>query len=884
MNVDMDIKCYIGIHTNTECHKESYTKKKGICDVKLNEDEYESLFWRASVVAPAEKIDNLLCFHHEYMYLRIAPSASKSCCDPFTKHVKKKKKPNGRTPVTLSLAKAILHHCKVKVKPVDDKLCSRCYGEVQKLPAVKEATIEQKSESESDMDVDYENFDDDDFLNTDQECHALVRHEKVNTSLELNDTSPFTVHSIPQHRRADLCKQKLSKVVKNLGSTLADIANVPHAAVLPEKDSISKEEIIRLRKAETDLNDLMGELKEKFQNSSSYDQKVQILTMKPNSWKPDQTKAYFGSSCTDHMLRRAREVKAEKGILGIHRRVRKEGISEDTKAKVLAIYEDDEYSRQMPGTSDKVSIAKKVYKTKRLLLCTVPELYATFQGLYPDNKIGLTRFYQLRPKWVVTPGASGTHKVCVCVHHENAKLIAVACLNSSYKDLVNLVVCDSTDKMCMVHRCENCPGTSALVDHLKSRFEDDADCDDDEEVNWQMPVDFQQWESTDRAGIETYTLPLIEFIEYAAEKLSDFCEHSYLSKCQAASLKQLLDNLPSDKVVAQLDFAENFQYVIQDEIQSYHWTKEYCTVHPAVLHMKKDGTVVTVSLCFISDDLSHDTSFVWALQRKLADYVHQNFSHVKTIEYFSDGCAGQYKNFKNFLNLTYHFNDFDILGIWNFFASCHGKSNCDGVGAAVKRKLRNKSLTVGPKDAILTSYAAYSYCVEAMPSIVMYHIAKNDISSDRKMLEQRYATGNTVPGTRSFHFFCSDQIGTVCYKRTSSDEKYAGTHCFFLSAVKYTMDQLPPLSYVACHYDDHWWIGTIIEKCDGGGDIKVNFLHPFGPSKSFYWPAKQDHCWVPLDKVVYKLGSPSLSSSTARRYRFTEDDLKSVERLFQERY
>ena len=42
------------------------------------------------------------------------------------------------------------------------------------------------------------------------------------------------------------------------------------------------------------------------------------------------------------MLRRAREVKAEKGILGIHRRVRKEGITEDTKAKVLSIYEDDE--------------------------------------------------------------------------------------------------------------------------------------------------------------------------------------------------------------------------------------------------------------------------------------------------------------------------------------------------------------------------------------------------------------------------------------------------------------------------------------------------------------------------------------------------------------
>ena len=115
------------------------------------------------------------------------------------------------------------------------------------------------------------------------------------------------------------------------------------------------------------------------------------------------------------MLRRAREVKAQHGILGIHRRVRKEGILEDTKAKVLAMYQDDEYSRHMPGTSDKVSIAKNVYENKRLLLCTVPELYATFQNLYPENKIGLTRFYKLRrPKWCVTPGALGT-KRCVYV-------------------------------------------------------------------------------------------------------------------------------------------------------------------------------------------------------------------------------------------------------------------------------------------------------------------------------------------------------------------------------------------------------------------------------------------------------------------------------------
>ena len=63
------------------------------------------------------------------------------------------------------------------------------------------------------------------------------------------------------------------------------------------------------------------------------------------------------------------------------------------------------------------------------------------------------------------------------------------------------------------------------------------------------------------------------------------------------------------------------------------------------------------------------------------------------------------------------------------------------------------------------------------------------------------------------------------------------------------MEQLPIQSYVACNYDEHWWVGCIAEKDESGGDIRVNFLHPFGPSRSFFWPAKEDKCWIPLDNV-----------------------------------
>ena len=207
-------------------------------------------------------------------------------------------------------------------------------------------------------------------------------------------------------------------------------------------------------------------------------------------------------------------------MLGIHRRVRKEGITDETKTEVQAFYNSEENSRLMPGSADKVSISKKVYEQKRLLLHPCSELWTTFCVQNPDNKIGLTRFTQMRPKHCVPPGASGTHKVCVCVHHENAKLLALAC-KTTYQDLMSLVVCSTEDKMCMIHRCAKCPGRSALTQHLNTIFnldsESDSEVDDDE-----VQVSFQKWEATDRAKILTCMLPVSEFIEVVSEKICNF--------------------------------------------------------------------------------------------------------------------------------------------------------------------------------------------------------------------------------------------------------------------------------------------------------------------------------------------------------------------------
>ena len=97
-----------------------------------------------------------------------------------------------------------------------------------------------------------------------------------------------------------------------------------------------------------------------------------------------------------------------------------------------------------------------------------------------------------------------------------------------------------------------------------------------------------------------------------------------------------------------------------------------------------DESLKVISFCFLSEDLNHDTRFVYAVQQLLTGHMKENFPSIKRLEYFSDECSGQYKNYKNFLNLRYHVQDFSLDASWSFFATSHGKSPCDGVEEMVK--------------------------------------------------------------------------------------------------------------------------------------------------------------------------------------------------------
>ncbi|KAG8259087.1 Autophagy- protein 9A [Homalodisca vitripennis] len=57
--------------------------------------------------------------------------------------------------------------------------------------------------------------------------------------------------------------------------------------------------------------------------------------------------------------------------------------------------------------------------------------------------------------------------------------------------------------------------------------------------------------------------------------------------------------------------------------------------------------------------------------------------------------------------------------------------------------------------------------------------------------------------------------------------------------------------YVACIYDDKWWLGKIKDKDEVNNCVLVHFFHPSGPKTAFQL-SKNDTAWVPAKKIVQK--------------------------------
>jgi hypothetical protein len=155
-----------------------------------------------------------------------------------------------------------------------------------------------------------------------------------------------------------------------------------------------------------------------------------------------------------------------------------------------------------------------------------------------------------------------------------------------------------------------------LENYLFEQLQPEIDEDDE---NDPFTIQFQQWTNVDHSELVQQIRPVDDFISLVVEKLNNLTAHSYIAKSQARYLKKCKEELKENEVIA-----ENYQFIIQEEIQGFHWNKQSCTRHPIVLYYMKHNKPTEKSFCFISDNLNHDM--------KSFCFISDNLTHALSMK------------------------------------------------------------------------------------------------------------------------------------------------------------------------------------------------------------------------------------------------------------
>ena len=128
----------------------------------------------------------------------------------------------------------------------------------------------------------------------------------------------------------------------------------------------------------------------------------------------------------------------------------------------------------------------------------------------------------------------------------------------------------------------------------------------------------------------------------------------------------------------------------------------------------------------------------------------------------------------------------------------------------------------------------------------------------RQHLKVPFENGRTLPGTRSSITLFHSQDAKISYKTTSDEDNVSGLFALYNDkSPELDMTMFAVSKFVSCRYDTFWWIGMIENIHLNTSDLKIKFLHPHGPSKSFYLPSRDETCYVPTTNILCLISPPS---------------------------
>lgn len=542
---------------------------------------------------------------------------------------------------------------------------------------------------------------------------------------------------------------------------------------------------------------------------------------------------------------------------------------------------------------------------------TTREAYAAYKEEFPTKKVGISKFREFRPDWVL-PTSDKDQEVCMCKYHENIELLTRKIRPFTdncplYADeLVKLTVCSMDNDKCVDRECEECG-----VDKFQASFL--LELQDELESN----ILFHQWEYDDgKIAKKEKTKTLASAVNDLAKQLIPFSRHVYNMWRQHAEMKNLKNSLRPGEIIIHEDLSENYSLKQQGEIMAAHWKTDMCTLFTVVVYYKADEELKHISYTLVSDELTHDKFAVIAYNKLLMKDLKEKLPfEIRHVHYWSDGCTGQFKNKYCFANMLYHEKDFNATMDWSFFETAHGKGAVDGIGGTVKRTvwlavLRNKVVVQSAEEFVKV---ARDLCISINVIFVPAHTIK-ELTSE---CEERWKDCKQLPNTLKTHFLTPISTCTIA---TSFNTTFSPDAVLIKYNLLPTQDRPPSETsddhdeeeqeqtdmelgsdhgieeldeielnvgqWYAVYFGDYdyWFVGILCEMNDNA--VKMNFLQQGNIGKNAFTNDMDDIHIVDQSDVFHKLieAPTPISASRLSKVTLNTQDFETVESIYKSRF
>ncbi|CAH0559725.1 unnamed protein product [Brassicogethes aeneus] len=138
-----------------------------------------------------------------------------------------------------------------------------------------------------------------------------------------------------------------------------------------------------------------------------------------------------------------------------------------------------------------------------------------------------------------------------------------------------------------------------------------------------LPITWKSWENVRNQKVVEISGSLSAAVAALEKSLKLFKIHYFVKHVQEREFENEKANISHPKAVLKDDFAENYSYISQDEIQSPHWGHNQVAVFTAVAWIEDQCH----SFAIIIDNLSHDKLCAFVFIKKLLSSYLQIIPH-----------------------------------------------------------------------------------------------------------------------------------------------------------------------------------------------------------------------------------------------------------------